>query len=297
MGINQDELCSRFFWKYGDILNEIDHISRRCGNNGKAKIRDLIAHIHRSIYSFDGICCEVTCCSALPSKRATPFEHEVFNLQTIPGSSDDAGGSFPTLEEVKKAGFEDSIAIGTLVSERLEDKKDDKTTKEVLQALLQKEAGARGFFVSFLTSENEDGSRTLADSNPPVPLISDALKEADNKVVGPLLVMNTVMPTAMVLAHRRNGNEDFAEMSQRVATRAQILLKDNPESLSLVKAAREAAAIKADGEAPVSGEKQDPGMPAYWIKFYEKYEYDSDMCGAISAALSNVISAVLKDIG
>mmetsp|Transcript_15234 Transcript_15234/g.21195 ORF Transcript_15234/g.21195 Transcript_15234/m.21195 type:complete len:284 (-) Transcript_15234:1255-2106(-) len=214
-------------------------------------------------------------------------------LYRFASSSTDAGGSFPTLEEVKKAGFEDSIAIGGLVSERLEDKKDDKMTKEVLQALLQKEAGARGFFVSFLTSENEDGSRTLADSNPPLPLISTALKEADNKVVGPLLVMNTVMPTAMVLAHRRNGNQDFAEMSQRVATRAQILLEDNPESLSLVKAAREAAVIKADAAADIASgeEQQDPEMPAYWAKFYEKYQYDSDMCSAISVALSNVISA------
>mmetsp|Transcript_17546 Transcript_17546/g.34095 ORF Transcript_17546/g.34095 Transcript_17546/m.34095 type:complete len:262 (+) Transcript_17546:1-786(+) len=190
--------------------------------------------------------------------------------------------TLPSATDAKKAGFEDAIGIGKKVALQLQNS-DTPEVRGVLDALLESEEGARGFFVSFLTSEEKDN---VADLNPPVEVLGNALAEAEEKVVGPLLVMNTVMPTAMVTAHKRSNSDSMAEMSTRVARRASILLEHSPRTRPIVEAAFGAAQRDGAGKPSTEG---GPDDVEYWLRFYDKWGYDDEMRKEIAAALNNVL--------
>uniref|UniRef100_A0A7S2X8Z8 Uncharacterized protein n=1 Tax=Lotharella oceanica TaxID=641309 RepID=A0A7S2X8Z8_9EUKA len=190
--------------------------------------------------------------------------------------------TLPSAIEAQKAGFEDAIGIGKQVASQLQNSNAPEV-RGVLDALLGNEAGARGFFVSFLTSDGDD---TIADQNPPVELLGDALAQAEEKVVGPLLVMNTVMPTAMVTAHKRSNSDSMAEMSMRVARRASILLEHSPRTRPIVEAAFGAAERAVEENPSPEG---GPDEVAYWLRFYNKWGYDEEMRKEIAAALNDVL--------
>ncbi|NEO01690.1 MAG: hypothetical protein F6K50_41790, partial [Moorea sp. SIO3I7] len=84
-------------------------------------------------------------------------------------------------------------------------------------SLVKTKNGARGFFVTYLTSDS-----TLADN--PSPEVITAL-ESSPDIVAELLVKNLAMSAAMGLNHRRNGKEDMAQGSDRVRSRSANLIK------------------------------------------------------------------------
>ncbi|MFN5514728.1 MAG: hypothetical protein ACK5CA_08250 [Cyanobacteriota bacterium] len=94
-------------------------------------------------------------------------------------------------------------------------------TPEALQTqvtqLAQSENGARGFFVTYLTSDSPSSDR-------PSPELLCALASAP-EIVGELLVKNLAMSSAMAVFHRRQGDESAAEVSLRVRRRTQGLLQ------------------------------------------------------------------------
>lgn len=83
--------------------------------------------------------------------------------------------------------------------------------------LVKTEDGARGFFVTYLTSD-----LTLADN--PAPEVVRALQSSP-EIVAELLVKNLAMSATMAFTHRRNGNEDIAQGSDRVRERTARLIE------------------------------------------------------------------------
>lgn len=87
----------------------------------------------------------------------------------------------------------------------------------ILTDLVKSENGARGFFVTYLTSEG-----SLADH--PSQEVVQALRSSPD-IVGELLAKNLAMSAAMALTHRRNGNEEMAQSSEQVRDRTAHLIK------------------------------------------------------------------------
>jgi len=83
--------------------------------------------------------------------------------------------------------------------------------------LVKSENGARGFFVTYLTSEG-----TLAD-NPSLEVVR-SLQSSPN-IVAELLVKNLAMSAAMAVTHRRRQNEEMAQGSDRVRSRTAHLIQ------------------------------------------------------------------------
>ncbi len=166
------------------------------------------------------------------------------------------------LQPKKPMTFEEAIAYTDQLLSRTD--LDDAQLQSEITNLVKTSNGARGFFVCFLTGEWE-----LADN--PSPAIIQALQSEPN-AIAELLVKNLAMSTAMAITHRRNGNEEQAQDSDRVAKRTTLLIEkvDLPEVLTIAKQMQNSANTN-------SGE---------YAAFLEKWGYDAEQKQAISNILS-----------
>jgi len=89
---------------------------------------------------------------------------------------------------------------------------------EKLTDLVSTENGARGFFVTYLTSD-------LSYSEYPSLEVITALKTSPI-FVNELLVKNLAMSTAMVIYHRSQGDEENAQGSEKVQEKTSQLIKE-----------------------------------------------------------------------
>ena len=83
--------------------------------------------------------------------------------------------------------------------------------------LVSTENGARGFFVTYLTSD-------LSPTEYPILEVITALKTSPI-LVNELLVKNLAMSTAMVIYHRGQGDEENAQGSEKVQEKTGQLIK------------------------------------------------------------------------
>ncbi len=114
--------------------------------------------------------------------------------------------------------FEEAIAhTQSLLSQLAAGELSQHQFSDAIAQLVKSENGARGFFVTYLSSEE-----TLAD-NPSSDLIEALQKSPDT--VAELLVKNLAMSAAMAVAHRRNGNEQMAQGSDRVRSRTARIIE------------------------------------------------------------------------
>jgi len=88
---------------------------------------------------------------------------------------------------------------------------------EKLTDLVSTENGARGFFVTYLTSD-------LSHTEYPSLEVITALKTSPI-LVNELLVKNLAMSTAMVIYHRGQGDEENAQGSEKVQEKTCQLIK------------------------------------------------------------------------
>jgi hypothetical protein len=116
--------------------------------------------------------------------------------------------------------FERAIAITDELIEN-SDRLTPETIQQRIADLVSTENGARGFFVTYLTSD-----RPFAEVPTGETLAALAVSPA---IVGELLVKNLAMSTAMAFHHRRNAEEENALGSDRVRQRTSQLIR----SLSL----------------------------------------------------------------
>ncbi|ARI83103.1 hypothetical protein IQ224_02020 [Microcystis sp. LEGE 00066] len=94
---------------------------------------------------------------------------------------------------------------------------DTDTITQKLTELVSTENGARGFFVTYLTSD-------LSYTEYPSLEVITALKTSPI-LVNELLVKNLAMSTAMVIYHRSQGDEENAQGSEKVQEKTSQLIK------------------------------------------------------------------------
>jgi hypothetical protein len=95
---------------------------------------------------------------------------------------------------------------------------DAKTITQKFTELVSTENGARGFFVTYLTSD-------LSHREYPSLEVITALKTSPI-FVNELLVKNLAMSTAMVIYHRSQGDEENAQGSEKVQEKTSQLIKE-----------------------------------------------------------------------
>ncbi len=166
--------------------------------------------------------------------------------------------------------FEGAIALTQSLMEQMEQEQlSDVDLTQTLTQLVATENGARGFFVTYLTSD-----RPLADQ--PSTAVLSALNTAPESV-GELLVKNLAMSSAMAVTHRRNGNHDMAEGSDRVRSRTakliqQLQLSTVPTKLTQLK----------DSATTGTGD---------YASFLTRWGYDDEQRQVIVQAIDQSISA------
>ncbi len=111
--------------------------------------------------------------------------------------------------------FEEAIAFTQeLITKMVEMSEDEKEL--AVKSLVKSLNGARGFFVSYLTSDN-----SIADKN--TEGIVKGLATSP-EIVGDLLVKNIAMSTAMKIYHLRNDDQKMSDSSARVTLRSKDLI-------------------------------------------------------------------------
>ena len=165
--------------------------------------------------------------------------------------------------------FEDALQLTeTLLDGIAEKKLKDQEIEEVITNLVSSQNGARGFFVTYLTSD-----LPLADN--PTEGVINALK-ASPDLVSELLVKNLAMSSAMALTHRRNNNEEMAQGSDQVCKRTKNLIKEVNLELITEK-------LKELKQTIITGNGN-------YSTFLERWGYDSEQQKVIQTKLETIIS-------
>ncbi|NEO07128.1 hypothetical protein [Moorena sp. SIO3I8] len=142
-------------------------------------------------------------------------------------------------------------------------------------SLVKTKNGARGFFVTYLTSDS-----TLADN--PSPEVITAL-ESSPEIVAELLVKNLAMSAAMGLNHRRNGKEDMAQGSDRV--RCSVGAAPRTRSANLIKQ------LNMPSLFDIAQQLRQSALTGVgnYQEFLQRWRYDSEQKQVIHQALSEIL--------
>lgn len=140
--------------------------------------------------------------------------------------------------------------------------------ERAIAALVSSEAGARGFFVTYLTD-----SGTLADH--PDTAVITALRSAPD-IVAELLVKNLAMSSAMAVFHRRQQDEATAQESDRVRSRTHQLI----QRLQL-------PAVQMKGQNLLESIASGQGS---YQSFLDRWGYDTEQRQVIQQALQQALA-------
>ena len=167
--------------------------------------------------------------------------------------------------------FEGALALTqSLMSQMEAGELSPQDSADAIAQLVNSENGARGFFVTYLTSEG-----TLADN--PSPEVIQALQSSPD-IVAELLVKNLAMSAAQAVSHRRNGNEEMAQGSDRVRSRTTHLI----EQLKLPQIRARAVALH---ESAATGE-------GAYQTFLQRWGYETQQRVVICEALEQVLMEI-----
>lgn len=166
--------------------------------------------------------------------------------------------------------FQQAIALAqSLLSQAETSEISHSEMADAIADLTKTENGARGFFVTYLTSDS-----SLADN--PSKFIVQAL-QSNPDIVAELLVKNLAMSASQALYHRRNHKEDMAADSERVRQRTANLI----QLLDLSAVYDRAQQLL---ESAITGEGN-------YKAFLERWNYDAEQRQVIAQALQQVISS------
>lgn len=112
--------------------------------------------------------------------------------------------------------FDQAIALTQSLLSQLEAGAQPEIAAAIAE-LVKTENGARGFFVTYLTSE-------LSTADNPSPDIVQALQSSPD-IVADLLAKNLAMSTAQAVFHQRNQKQDMVLGSERVKRRTAHLIE------------------------------------------------------------------------
>ncbi len=164
--------------------------------------------------------------------------------------------------------FSQAIAATQSLIEQM--KQNELSEVEIQQAvsfILKTKNGGRGFFVSYLTSDE-----SLAD-NPSTGVINGLKSSVE--VSSDLLVKNLAMSSAMIVAHSQNNDLQNVEGSKKVCQRTTNLIQQI-NSTSIQEKLQKLQTTINNG----NGEYQE---------FFERWKYNSKQKKAIQAAISNTL--------
>lgn len=173
-----------------------------------------------------------------------------------------------SLKVPEKVTFEQAIALTqSLLSQMEAGELQEPEIATIVSELVKTENGARGFFVTYLTSET-----SFAD-NPPAAVVQ-ALRTSPE--VAELLVKNLAMSAAQTLFHRRNHKEDMAQSSEQVHKRTARLIElvDLPAVYDRLQQLLETI-TRGEGS---------------YKDFLERWGYDTEQRQVICQALQQVMS-------
>lgn len=165
----------------------------------------------------------------------------------------------------KNITFEDAIALTEDFIAQI-DHLSEKEKSVIISSLVTSENGARGLFVTYLTSDN-----------PIVDNLSEGIingLKTSPEIVSELLVKNVAMSTAMSITHTRNNNPEMAQNSLKVTQRSINLIRQ----LSL-------AEIREKIDLLIETIKQEKGM---YQNFLTRWGYDQEQKKAILETISSL---------
>ena len=164
--------------------------------------------------------------------------------------------------------FEKALQLTETLLEAMENKTlKESEIEEIITTLVSSENGARGFFVTYLTSD-----KSLADN--PTDAVINALKSSP-EIVSELLVKNLAMSSAMAITHHRNSDQKAAKGSEKVAQRTAHLIKQVELDLVLDKLYKLKATI-TQGEGS-------------YAAFLERWGYDQEQKNIIKTHIESLI--------
>lgn len=143
---------------------------------------------------------------------------------------------------------------------------DEENQENIVKSLVASENGARGFFVTYLTS-----------ALPTVDNVSMGIIEglkSSPQIVSELLVKNLAMSTAMAITHQRNNDLEMAKSSQTVTTRTKVLM----DKLKLVEVEQKLAEMK----------ETINNSEGIYQQFLTRWGYDEEQKKAILNSVLNV---------
>jgi hypothetical protein len=171
----------------------------------------------------------------------------------------------PNYSMTEAVTFEQAIALTQDLLEKLPDLSEPDIQASITN-LVGTENGARGFFVTYLTDD-----RPFADQ--PSSAVLQALQTSP-EIVSELLVKNLAMSASMAIAHRRNGQEDMAQGSDRVQRRSENLV----QGLQMPEIGKKAAQCRASA---TTGEGEYQAFLERWGYDAEQRQKIADVMGAI----------------
>jgi hypothetical protein len=139
--------------------------------------------------------------------------------------------------------------------------------EQAVASLVKTQNGARGFFVTYLTSDGSEADR-------PSPGVIEALRSAP-EIVAELLVKNLAMSAAMVVYHSRHQSGEMAAGSARVQERSRNFI----QILQLPACQTIASQMLASLES-AEGEYEE---------FFVRWGYDGEQKLAIGSAVREAI--------
>lgn len=174
-----------------------------------------------------------------------------------------------SLEVPTEISFQQAIDLTQLLLSQLSSGQlQESEVKTVVSELVKSSNGARGFFVTYLTSD-------LPEVNHPPNSVVEALRSRP-EIVAELLVKNVAMSAAQAIYHRRNQAEEMAQGSVRVQQRTEQLIK-----LVNLSAVYERAQNLLDTATTGEGNYKD---------FLNRWGYDTEQRQVICYALQQVLS-------
>lgn len=166
--------------------------------------------------------------------------------------------------------------------------------------LISSSAGARGFFVHYLTNDDYD----CADREEPPPVLVQSLEQSAGAETIEIMLMNVVMSAGTAVMHDRAGNTEQATSSRRTSARARILVNACFQRLPPLQPALAAlngavaselgqeVLFLAEGTSAVADETRltlpasaEEGVDS-WLAFLERWKYDKEQLAAIAEALA-----------
>jgi len=196
--------------------------------------------------------------------------------------------------------FEQAVhEAAQLLGEIDSDRMDDNAVCESVASLVETSAGARGFFVTYLTDEKRTGDEHRD-------AVVEGLKKSP-QIVNDLIAKNLVMSSAMALTHMRNDADQLLVGSERVNRRCMSLalrLNDIEGNLDSMLAAVESVLAQKhdafDAESTLSKYSFGVGGPinaeikADYEEFLRKWKYDSGQLKAARDSLQKVLRQLRK---